>query len=380
MIEKFNTNITCSLFVIVTLTGLFIFGCGGNKNQVDKMPEGALVESEFIFDKVPFASCHASTIVETEYGLVAAWFGGTEESEPDVNIWLTHFNGEEWSPVEKVASGFELSGRNVACWNPVLFQPKSGPLMLFYKVGDDEPEWWGEYKTSTDGGKTWSKAIRLPDGFLGPIKNKPIQLSDGSILSPSSIEYYKIQNNDTSEVWITHLELTSDMGKTWKKIGPLNDGKDFNVIQGSLLRYPNGKMQILCRTEYAGRIYQSWSDDQGNTWSSWSPTELPNPDSGTDAVMLDDGRALLVYNHTISDGRDRDYLNIAVSEDGKKWYAAYVLENQKGDYEFSYPAVIQSSDGLVHISYTWNRDNIKHVALDPKQFILKEIVDGVWPE
>ena len=377
---KIFENIKYFLTVITTLFGLFILGCDGSKNQGDVTPESALVVSEFIFDKAPFASCHASTIVETEDGLVAAWFGGTEESEPDVSIWLSRYNGDRWSRVEKVASGSELSGRNVACWNPVLFQPKSGPLMLFYKVGDDEPEWWGEYKTSIDGGKTWSKAIRLPDGFLGPIKNKPIQLSDGSILSPSSIEYYKIQNNDTSEVWITHLELTPDMGKTWKKIGPLNDGKDFNVIQGSLLIYPNGKMQILCRTEYAGQIYQSWSDDQGNTWNSWSPTELPNPDSGTDAVMLADGRALLVYNHTISDGRDRDYLNVAVSEDGKKWYAAYVLENQKGNYEFSYPAVIQSSDGLVHITYTWNRDNIKHVALDSKQFVLKEIKDGVWPE
>ncbi len=293
---------------------------------------------------------------------------------------MSRRNDDGWSSVEKVASGSELSGRNVACWNPVLFQPKSGPLMLFYKVGDDEPEWWGEYKTSSDEGKTWSKAIRLPDGFLGPIKNKPIQLSDDCILSPSSIEYYKIQNNDTSEVWLTHLELTSDLGKTWKKIGPLNDGKDFNVIQGSLLSYPNGKMQILCRTEYARRIYQSWSNDQGKTWNSWSPTELPNPDSGTDAVMLADGRALLVYNHSTSDGRDRDYLNVAVSKDGKKWYAAYVLENQKGDFEFSYPAVIQTSDGFVHITYTWNRERIKHVVLDPKKFVLKEIQNGVWPE
>lgn len=365
------------LFLIIIL--LFISGCGENKNQDKTTPKNALVVSEFIFDKVPFASCHASTIAETEDGLVTAWFGGTEESKPDVNIWLSRHNGDKWLPVEMVASGSELSGRDVACWNPVLFQPKSGPLMLFYKVGDDEPDWWGEYKTSTDGGKTWSKAIRLPDGFLGPIKNKPIQLSDGSILSPSSIEYYKIQNNDTSEVWLTHLELTSDMGKTWKKIGPLNDGKDFNVIQGSLLSYPNGKMQILCRTEHARRIYQSWSNDQGNTWNSWSPTELPNPDSGTDAVMLADGRALLVYNHTTSDGRDRDYLNVALSEDGEKWHTAYVLENQKGDYEFSYPAVIQTSDGLVHITYTWNRENIKHVVLDPKQFVLKEIQNGVWP-
>ncbi|KPK37061.1 MAG: hypothetical protein AMJ65_15485, partial [Phycisphaerae bacterium SG8_4] len=121
-----------------------------------------IVLSEFVFEKAPFAQCHASTIAETEHGLVAAWFGGTRESEPDVSIWMSSRGRNGWSPVEKVADGSELSGRQVACWNPVLFQPKSGPLMLFYKVGDDEPEWWGEYKTSVDGGKTWSKPIRLP--------------------------------------------------------------------------------------------------------------------------------------------------------------------------------------------------------------------------
>jgi len=249
--------------------------------------------------------------------------------------------------------------------------------MLFYKVGDDEPEWWGEYKTSSDGGKTWSKPIRLPDGFLGPIKNKPIQLPDGSILSPSSIEHYAGKNR-RKEVWQVHLELSPDMGETWEKIGPLNDGKQFNAIQPSILIYPNGKMQILCRTEYAGRICQAWSDDMGETWSEMSPMELPNPDAGTDAVMLNDGRALLVYNHSTSDGRDREFLNVAVSKDGRKWHAALVLENQEGEY--SYPAVIQTSDGLVHVTYTWKRERIKHVVLDPRGFNLKEIRNGEWME
>jgi predicted neuraminidase len=336
-----------------------------------------IVLSEFIFEKAPFAQCHASTIAETKSGLVAAWFGGTKESRPDVGIWLSRRGPNGWSPPEKVADGSELSGRQVACWNPVLFQPKSGSLMLFYKVGDDEPQWWGEYKTSSDGGKTWSKPVRLPDGILGPIKNKPIQLPDGSILSPSSIEYYT-DRNPRKEVWQVHLELSVDMGKTWQKIGPLNDGRDFNVIQPSILIYPNRKMQILCRSEYSGRIYEAWSDDMGKTWSKMTPTELPNPDAGTDAVMLNDGRALLVYNHSTSDGRDREFLNVAISNDGKKWYGAVVLENQEGEY--SYPAVIQTSDGLAHISYTWKRKRIKHVVIDPKRLNLVEIQNGKWPE
>jgi predicted neuraminidase len=372
------------LFCLAVLPFLLqILGCGIDnadeyrKTSGDIMNPPGIVLSEFIFEKAPFAQCHASTIAETAHGLVAAWFGGTRESESDVSVWVSRRGQNGWLPVEKVADGSELSGRQVACWNPVLFQPKSGPLMLFYKIGDDEPEWWGEYKTSSDGGKTWSKPIRLPDGILGPIKNKPVQLPDGSILSPSSIEYYADKNQET-QVWQVHLELSKDMGKTWEKIGPLNDGKEFNVIQPSILIYPDGKMQILCRTEYTGRIYEAWSDDMGRTWSEMSPIELPNPDAGIDAVTLNDGRALLVYNHSTSDGKGREFLNVAVSNDGKKWQAALVLENQEGEY--SYPAVIQTSDGLVHITYTWRRERIKHVVLDPEQFNLREICNGEWPE
>jgi predicted neuraminidase len=381
--ENLIVSQRCLFYLAVIPCLLHISGCSiGNTEKHTRISEDALnssgiVLSEFVFEKAPFAQCHASTIAETEYGLVAAWFGGSKESEPDVSIWLSRYGRNGWLPVEKVADGSELSGRQVACWNPVLFQPTSGPLMLFYKVGDDEPEWWGEYKTSSDGGKTWSKPIRLPDGFLGPIKNKPIQLPDGSILSPSSIEYYAGKNRK-KEAWKVHLELSRDMGKTWQKIGPLNDGRDFNVIQPSILIYPNRKMQILCRTEYAGRIYEAWSDDMGQTWSEMGPIELPNPDAGTDAVMLNDGRALLVYNHSTSDGRDREFLNVALSKDGRKWHAALVLENQEGEY--SYPAVIQTSDGLVHVTYTWQRKRVKHVVLDPKRFNLMEIRNGEWPE
>jgi predicted neuraminidase len=102
--------------------------------------------------------------------------------------------------------------------------------------------------------------------------------------------------------------------------------------------------------------------------------DLPNPNSGTDAVTLRDGRHLLVYNHT---AKGRSPLNVAVSTDGDTWQAALVLENEPGEY--SYPAVIQTADGLVHAVYTWKRQRIKHVVIDPAKLQLRPIEGGVWP-
>ena len=69
----------------------------------------------------------------------------------------------------------------------------------------------------------------------------------------------------------------------------------------------------------------------------------------------------------------------AVSRDGTTWSAALVLENEPGG-EFSYPAVIQAADGLVHITYTWKRQRIRHVVLDPAKLELRPIVGGEWPK
>jgi alpha-L-rhamnosidase len=89
--------------------------------------------------------------------------------------------------------------------------------------------------------------------------------------------------------------------------------------------------------------------------------DLPNPSAGIDAVTLRDGRFVMVYNHTTG---GRSPLNVAISSDGVQWRPALVLENESGR-EFSYPAVIQSGDGLLHITYTWRRERIKHVVVDP---------------
>ncbi|MBI3853503.1 MAG: exo-alpha-sialidase [Verrucomicrobia bacterium] len=345
-------------FISMTLTAAEPGGSSGG--ELLKQP--GLVTKEFIYEQAPFPECHASTIAETKGGLVAAWFGGTGEKNPDVGIWVARHEGGKWTPPVEAANGVQSPTQRFACWNPALFQPKSGPLLLFYKVGPNPRDWWGMLKTSSDDGKTWSEARRLPEGILGPIKNKPIQLANGDLLSPSSTE---------DNGWHVHLERSSDLGKTWQKSVPVNG--PFGVIQPTILTHTDGRLQILCRSQQR-KIVESWSSDDGKTWSELAATALPNPNSGIDAVTLSDGRHLLVYNHT---SRGRSPVNVAVSKDGKDWKAALVLEDQPGEY--SYPAVIQTADGLVHITYTWKRVKVRHVIVDPAKLSLRDLSDGAWP-
>lgn len=321
--------------------------------QSTTQPSRAIMLCEFIYETAPFPSCHASTIAETKHGLVASFFGGTRERNPDVGIWVSRHDGTRWSPVVEVANGIQEVGDRLPCWNPVLFQPKDGPLMLFYKVGPSPSKWWGMVITSSDEGATWSKPRRLPDGILGPIKNKPIQLNDGTIVSGSSTE---------GAGWLLHVERSSDGGETWTKTGPLNDSAVAKLIQPAILDHGNGALQMLCRSGQE-KIFQSWSADQGRTWSIPGATTLPNPNSGIDAVKLKDGRSLVVYNHSAT---ERHPVHVAVSPDGKAWKPPVAIEDTDGP-QLSYPAVIQTSDGLVHITYTWKRQKIRHVVLDPSK-------------
>jgi predicted neuraminidase len=314
-----------------------------------EIPSVRLVRSGFIFETAPFAQAHASTIVESQGVVIAAWFGGSAEGKSDIGIWSSRFEDGRWTAPVEIADGVDSPAKRHPCWNPVLFQPKSGPLILFYKVGPSPSAWWGLMKTSVDGGKTWTSAKRLPEGILGPIKNKPIQFEDGIILCPSSTE---------DNGWRIHFERTTDLGRTWSATPPLNDGKEFGAIQPTLLRHKSGAIQALGRTRQ-GRIFQIWSEDGGKTWDRMSAIALPNPNSGIDAVTLADGRFLLVYNRS---EKSRTPLNVAISSDGVAWTDVLVLEDTPG--EFSYPALIQAGDGSVHVTYTWNRTKIKHAVLE----------------
>lgn len=312
---------------------------------------GALELSEFINDPMPTPSCHATTIAESAKGLVAAWFGGSREGGKDVGIWLSRHEGNVWTPAREVANGVQTNGVRYPCWNPVLFQPRRGPLLLFYKVGPSCDRWWGMRMVSTDGGATWSAPKRLPDGIIGPVKNKPVELADGVLLCGSSEELGG---------WTAHMERTPDNGLTWSRTPPLNDAKKIGAIQPSLLTHADGRVQAIGRTRQ-GKIFSLTSGDGGKTWSPMELLDLPNPNSGIDAVTLRDGRHLLVYNPVT---KGRSPLAVALSSDGRAWTNVLTLENEPGK-EFSYPAVIQTADGKVHVTYTWKRLKVKHAVIDP---------------
>ena len=411
----------CSLLTLCVLTA----------GRATAQSSNAIVKSEFIFETAPFPSCHASTIAETKSGLVAAWFGGTAERNPDVCIYVSRLwktaNGRRPQTSPTASASLRI---DCPRGTPFCSSPKNGPLLLFYKVGPAPASWWGMMKTSTDDGKTWFPAQRLPEGILGPIKNKPVQQAavqaakaaaahsrresaascrrqqkrqrrrqalarvSAQRSARAAARCHIRQLTASTDIlcgtstegdggWHVHFERTKDFGKTWTATAPVNDSKEIGAIQPSILFHPNNRLQAIGRTRN-DKLFQIWSDDGGSTWGKMSLLELPNPNSGTDAVTLRDGRQLLVYNHNTREGssnKGRSPLNVAVSKDGENWSAALVLEDDlNAPNGFSYPAVIQTSDGLVHITYTWERKRIKHVVLDPAKLTLQPITHGEWPK
>jgi len=354
------------IFLIVM--GMCIISCS---SPADRWKKGIVTE-EFIYEEASFPSCHAATIAETPNGIIAAWFGGTHERHPDVGIWISRRENEQWTPPVEVANGIVNDTTRYPTWNPVLYQVPDGNLLLFYKVGPSPSTWWGVRKHSEDGGMTWSDGEALPEGFIGPVKNKPVMLANGYLLCGSSTE---------DEGWRVHMEITDVGGSDWEKIGPLNDEKIYQVIQPTILVHRNGSLQILCRSKNSV-IAESWSFDDGQTWKLFQDSELPNNNSGIDGVSLKNGKHILVYNHVKTPaGSDKGYrtpLNVAVSKNGRKWYAALVLEDSETG-QYSYPSVIESADGMVHIVYTWRREKIRYVKIDPGKIKLKRIQAGKWP-
>ncbi len=328
--------------------------CQDNPTKTDVgIREGIseLVKDSVAGEHPPFQECHASTILHLDDGsFIVAWFGGDKEKNPNVGIWITHGRPHAWAAPVEVAKI-----RNDAHWNPVLFRSPAGRIFLFFKVGKDTEYWETWVKTSDDNGMTWSEAKELvpgDKGGRGPVRSRPIILSDGSWLAGSSHEFKGFH---------CFTDRSKDSGKTWVATPyiSLSDsalvGKE--LIQPTLWESTPGNVHMLIRSEL-GKIFRSDSKDFGQHWSPIYATDLPNPNSGIDVVKMADGTLVLAYNPDNKNDGDRAPLLLAISKDnGKTWAKGHVVQDGRPEEEFSYPGLIRFGDTLA-LSYTFNRKNI----------------------
>lgn len=319
---------------------------------------------------------HASTVVELNNGdILAAWFAGTHEGKPDVAIYGARLHNGTWS------APFELArAADTPCWNPVLFHSSDDRLWLYYKYGSHPSTWMGARKWSRDEGRTWSAEEHLPAGILGPIKDKPLVLGNGVIVSGSSVEGHG---------WAAWIERSEDDGKTWSKSGPITipetddtptaaqiaavhaqfpsaiyppRDKTVGIIQPSVVSLGGQHLRFYARSQTrVGRIAIADSTDNGKTWTQARYIDLPNPNSGIDAVRLRDGRIVLIFNNSYN---QRTPLNLAVSRDSEHFTIFKTLEDAPGQY--SYPAIVQAANGDLLMTYSWKRQTIKFVRLPLK--------------
>jgi len=342
------------LFTVLFLVLSVLMACKSKQSdssEKEAMANGSPVK-DFVFgDKRAFASCHASTLVRLKDGqFLVAWFGGTEEKNPDVGIWLSKGRPGKWSEPVEVAKI-----REDAHWNPVLQVADDGTIYLYFKVGKEISHWETWVKKSTDQGKTWSEAYELvkgDKGGRGPVKNKLIELSDGTWLAGASNELKR---------WEVFVDRSTDKGKTWKASSyfkiDTTEIKGKGAIQPTLWETEPGKVHMLVRTT-GGIIGRSDSDDYGKTWTPIYNTKLPNPNSGIDLTRFPDGTLALAYNPDAKNWGSRSPLSIGLSFDnGKTWKDTVDIQTGKKSEEFSYPAIISWGDSVA-VTYTWNRQKI----------------------
>lgn len=337
-----------------------------------------VINHQHIFEsETAFMQCHASTICRLPDGtLGTAWFGGAHEKAPDVAIWFSRREDGEWSVPVKIADR-----EGIPCWNPVLYVA-DGRLLLFYKVGNEISRWQTMVKESEDSGKNWSEERELVPGDFGgrgPVKNKCIQLSDGTVLAPASTE---------EGSWECFADLSADGGRSWKRGENVPvDREGFfgsGLIQPTLWQDDAGTVHMLMRSS-EGAVFKSDSFDGGITWSKARRTALPNNNCGIDLARLSDGRLVLVYNPVSGNWAARSPIAFTVSDDnGETWGEPRILDHVPcrtniERAEFSYPAIIAEGNE-VFITYTWKRRTIAFWQIRfPAKTKSAGLPEGLWP-
>ena len=318
--------------------------------------------TSLIFDNPPFRQCHGSTLARMPSGqFVSAWFAGTREMNPDTAIWWSRQEGGSWS--EPVVA-FKVCEQ--AHWNPVLFVDDKGRLVIHFKIGRF-PDSWDTYRARLGANGKWTaprmmKATMLACGKLtmGPVRNKMVTMSDGTIIAPSSIERTVSRWSHPFKVeWNSVFHVSRNGGKTWcttdivgydrQKYGPLG-----GIIQPAVWESSKGVASAFFRST-TGFLFRSDSADGGMTWSDAVQTGIMNPNSAVD-VATRDGILAMVYNPVTGNWARRSPLSIAFSNlDGKTFGEPVVVCEGPGSY--SYPSMVATDYGFA-MTYTWSRRRI----------------------
>ena len=329
-------------------------------------PSAPFFQTEFIPADPLVPSVHVASVCEASDGrLCAAWYGGAHEGARDVNIfWSKRLPGEgkAWSKpevlVSRSAAMRDLRRPIKKLGNAVLFAGGAGQLRLIYvsvSIGG-----WStsslNVKSSFDDGQTWLPSQRLT---LSPffnlselVKNNPGELSDGGWAIPI---YHECLGKFPEILWLKETAA----GLSWRK-SRICGGR--SALQPALVPL-NQTTAVAFLRDYSPvrKIHLTRSTDAGRNWSSPQPIALPNSDSGLDALRLADGRILLAFNDSAT---GRENLSLALSGDGgQTWLVRTILESGTGQ-EFSYPYLIQTKDGQIHLVYTYERKAIKHAAFN----------------
>ena len=308
-----------------------------------------IVQQSLVFDNLPGRpSSHCATLTETADGsLLAAWYSGAHEGHTDVAIMAAQYDADGWS--------------SPVCWhdtpglsdgNPLLYTLPDGTVILWFvtiqgRGWDTARPYW---QRSPDGGRTWTAPERFSDRDGLMFRCRPLRLSSGRIIVPAYDEI----------TWEGLPLLSDDDGQSWREAGRMVAPP--GCIQPAVVELDDGSLLAVLRTGGdGGCLWESRSDDGGETWSPGAAMDLLNPNAGVDLVRLVDGRLLLAYN-PLSRGRHR--LALAAADEHARHWRGLDLENEPGQ-EFSYPTLLLARSGLCHLLYTYRRESIKHVIIDP---------------
>lgn len=307
---------------------------------------------------------HPASITELDNGdLYISYYGGAGEYDAATAVYGSRKKAGEdvWSPPEVIADT-PMRGEG----NPVVWQAPDGVVWLFYvnRYGDTWSHARVKAKLSRDGARTWSDSfmLTLEEGTM--VRGKPIVLNDGDYLLPM---YYESgadrerTDNVTASYFLRYDPETGEWSETNRIQSPQGN------LQPQVVQIDDDRLVCYIRRggdfepTDDGYMLKSESNDGGRTWSDAVKTDFPNPNSAVDAVRLENGHIVLVYNHHMY---ERTPLTVAVSTDSGKTFP-YRRDIGGGDNTFAYPYMIQTSDGKIHVIYTTNtRATIMHAVFD----------------